>query len=332
MEKPQSSNDEAPSRRLGVHGVRTFGAISGSWRMFHLNVMFLLTKAPVLTKMIQAVVGNVSVAARNVCTLRCGLCAPKAAQYKSSAVSPSGQSVGKARLGLTETIGETRKTGWKGRETEIKAEVCDSHSDKRWTFIYFFKILKRYRIIQQVKMLLSQWNNERFGESVDDFHFRCRFSSAFCSRHFPKRHRPRLHGFGQTAGELDERRHQTCSVAPTQMTAQVPKSFSKMNIGSGSIWVHCSCLWVTCFRGNEEWDGSWSQMKFWLVLNVFELFGSVSISVWPRCQAPVTASDAAEEAAQGPRCGRDRARTRMETPWLKVNCLALGCVTPSTLE
>lgn len=42
---------------------------------------------------------NVGMPCNAICP-RCGLCAPKAARYKSTAVSPSAQSVGKARLGM----------------------------------------------------------------------------------------------------------------------------------------------------------------------------------------------------------------------------------------
>ena len=88
--------------------------------MFHMNVVCLLKKAPTY-KMIQFVVGNVSIVARrNACTLRCGLCAPKAAQYKSSAVSPSGQSVGKARLGLTKAVEKQEKLDGKVKKPRSK--------------------------------------------------------------------------------------------------------------------------------------------------------------------------------------------------------------------
>ena len=73
----------------------------------------------------------------------------------------------------------------KAAETQEKLDgkVKKSRSKQRcviatWRGEFF---LKRYRIIQQVKMLLSQWNNESFEERVDAFlSFRCQ-KMFFCS-------------------------------------------------------------------------------------------------------------------------------------------------------
>ena len=99
-------------------------------------------------------------------SLRCGLCAPKAARYKSSAVSPSGQSVGKAQRKMREI--DVRKNG----------EIWNSK--KFLTFNWFwFTFVECFMSSHSKYISRSSWttsNNDCRSWRVDAAKLMCRHS------------------------------------------------------------------------------------------------------------------------------------------------------------
>ena len=128
----------------------------------------------------------------------------------------------------------------KAAETQEKLDgkVKKSRSKQRCVIATWrgeFFLLKRYRIIQQVNMLLSQWNNESFEERVDAF------LSFSMSKDVLLLLAPGIFRRGTCLGFTGSAR-------------QLASWTRGVGTSNGSTWVDCSCLWLACLKGNEE-DG-----------------------------------------------------------------------------